>query len=475
MLASSLAVAVLLLHTSVATPAFNQTQAVVEASNKSSPSQAVSPAPTSTPDGQNSLVKRFRNEPPPPPPPPPPLPIPGTKLSWPNAASPVLEDRKEVQFVYRGERFRTPADVRAAGGFDSHAKRIFQGKHEKYRDMTEDLFHLGSSLYEHGTFSRDYSQYVSTSKLKAKAEDFAKKPNPDIVSYIYEIHSSRAMIDVDASLAGGRHYKHEKEFEVAAAYHIPWRLVRGWYSYRFVRDRGYVKGQWRPNQEYDFPKDGGPYSIAPQLAGWPEGHIAWQEEPWRKYQDRPVELWLNRFLYEKACNHDRALYNTMRPPLWANTLLLPGRFTSQKIRQGGARGPTRLDSRFSQRNTQAKRLNPHVVSPEPHKGPSVQRRRRKTETKQPDIRLAEREASSKPPAQQGRRQGSVKQPVLKPTQQRGQVNPSHRRSPQLSPQPFTRPRQLLHEISQLEAHAQSPGQRQALPPRSHQVWAPHRI
>lgn len=77
-------------------------------------------------------------------PPPPPLPPTGWKPEKPEPKP--LVDPPKAKMLYRGEYFRGPEDVKKADGFDSHAKRIFEGKHPDYGNgMNAELFKKGAA------------------------------------------------------------------------------------------------------------------------------------------------------------------------------------------------------------------------------------------------------------------------------------------------------------------------------------------
>ncbi|KAK2593434.1 hypothetical protein QQS21_008851 [Conoideocrella luteorostrata] len=229
-----------------------------------------------------------------PPPPPPPM-KPGWKPDKPQP-KPIVDPPK-AKVLYRGEYFRGPDEVKKAGSFDSHAKRIFEGKHPDYKDrMKAELFKKGSSLYEHAVFKNPVSSYVPTSRSLEEALKFAK--SADKVGYLYKIRASPDMVDVVGSLGGEDYFKHFKEQEVAGVYEIPWHRVESWQEVRRNAKTGeYERGKEVPNEDFIEPSDGeAAYLSHPELAGWPEGSVALENEFWAPYKDVPVEGMLNEHL-----------------------------------------------------------------------------------------------------------------------------------------------------------------------------------
>lgn len=249
------------------------------------------------------------------PPPPPPPPKDGTTT---QRQPEVPVEGPKFKILWRGEIFRTPEDVQAVGDFDSHAKRIFDGKHPDYPGgMTNEMFHKGSSLYEHGTYKNPFSHYIPTSTSEEEARKFATKPDLNKSGYVYKIRSSPDMVDVSASLGGTRHYKNAHEREVAGVYDIPWRQVEGWQKSTYnPTTKGYEVGEFVQNPKFALVDGAGTYSSQPSLAGFPEGHLAWGEKPWAQFKDVPVEGMLNEYVLKHRLNNDMEAFNKLRSSPW---------------------------------------------------------------------------------------------------------------------------------------------------------------
>ncbi|EOX7149555.1 enterotoxin A family protein, partial [Escherichia coli] len=97
----------------------------------------------------------------------------------------------------------------------------------------------------------------------------------------YVISPAPNMFDVNGVL--GRYSPHPYENEVAALGGIPFSQIIGWYRVNF----GVIETPMVRNRAYRSDLFHG-LNIAPnedgyRLAGFPDGHQAWREEPWRRY------------------------------------------------------------------------------------------------------------------------------------------------------------------------------------------------
>lgn len=319
MLLSSLAPFLLLLDTGGTTPTHKRVYNVYYPLRVDVPqSRNVAPFPLPPPPlplhpqaGAASTTQLKKRQPPAPPLQPPK----DWKLPKPPKSQPFVEGPKSKD-LWRGEIFRAPEDVRNAGGFDSHAKRIFEGKHPEYHDgMTTEGFKKGSSLHEHGVYKNPYSSYVPTSTSMEAAKNFAKKPGK--TGYLYKIRSSPDMVDVSGSLGGSQYYKNAHELEIAGVYDIPWGQVEGWHKIKHNPTTGeYDIGEFVRNSEFAPVKGEGAYLSHHSLAGWPEGHVAWENEWWAPFKDKPVEGMLNEYLLKYRFNDDVEAFNKLRPGKW---------------------------------------------------------------------------------------------------------------------------------------------------------------
>ncbi|OAA58242.1 Heat-labile enterotoxin, A chain [Cordyceps fumosorosea ARSEF 2679] len=294
-------------------------------------------------------AKLHARQPPPPPPPapgppPPPPPGGGAGSSWKDKPSAPSHVEIKVGDLWRGETFRKPEDVRKAGGFESHAKRIFEGTHPDYKTgMTQEAFKMGSSVYHHSKKTCSCSSYVSMSASKDEATNFASKQTAE-KTYVYKIRpETNKVVDVAGSLGGDRHLTWTKEKEIAGVYEVPWKQVLGWHEGTPTKAEGggseivfsefINKGDVYPDDP--LPEEvplTGEFEIRSELAGFPEGHLGRKESPWKKFNDVPVEGWLNEYMLERTFNKDKAKFKEARKgEEWAN---LP--CSSPKRKRAGA-------------------------------------------------------------------------------------------------------------------------------------------
>lgn len=176
--------------------------------------------------------------------------------------------------VFRADS-RTPAEMRAAGGFQPRGFMI-----NNYLHLAPDI-----SLYNHvrgaGLGSSIYSGYVSTTEDFSIALNFlrARSPNP---GFIYSIHVSPNFIDASATL--GDFYEHPHERELAALGGIRCQQITGWQSVDTTERENLQVSHFIPNPDYrpaifDRATSGG---AQPQLAGFPPDHQVFREgiQPW---------------------------------------------------------------------------------------------------------------------------------------------------------------------------------------------------
>ncbi|KAM3498811.1 hypothetical protein MY10362_007891 [Beauveria mimosiformis] len=272
-------------------------------------------------------AKLHVRQPPPPPPPGPPAPPPPGKApggSWKDKPTAPSHVKIKVGELWRGETFRKPEDVRKEGGFESHAKRIFEGTHPDYpKGMTQDAFKLGSSVYHHSKKTCSCSSYVSMSASKDEATNFASKQTAER-TYVYKIRPETSkLVDVAGSLGGDRHLTWTKEKEVAGVYEVPWKQVIGWHEGTPTKAEGggseivfsefINKGDVYPDDP--LPEEvplSGEFEIRSELAGFPEGHLGRTELPWKEFNDVPVEEWLNEYMLDRNFNMDKGKFTEAR-------------------------------------------------------------------------------------------------------------------------------------------------------------------
>ncbi|MEB6310532.1 enterotoxin A family protein [Escherichia coli] len=178
--------------------------------------------------------------------------------------------------LYRADS-RTPEDVENSGGI------LSRGQSESYERGTP----ININLFDHATGApsgntRYDDGYVSTTRTLSGAHNIGQNMFGGINEYyIYVIVGAPNMFDVNGVLR--RYSPHPYEQEVAALGGIPLSQIVGWYRVSF----GAIEGGMIRNPNYR----GGLFrglSIAPnsdgyRLAGFPDGHPAWRQEPWRNY------------------------------------------------------------------------------------------------------------------------------------------------------------------------------------------------
>ncbi|MFJ7171660.1 enterotoxin A family protein [Citrobacter freundii] len=184
---------------------------------------------------------------------------------------------------------RPPDEVRRSGGL------IPRGQDEAYERGTP----ININLYDHarGTpigNTRYNDGYVSTTTTLRQAHIIGQNILGGFNEYyIYVIAAAPNLFDVNGVL--GRYSPYPSENEYAALGGVPLSQIIGWYRVSF----GVIQGEMQRNRDYrrDFFQG---LSIAPnedgyRIAGFPEGHQAWGEQPWRNY----VEPQCRRDLWKK--------------------------------------------------------------------------------------------------------------------------------------------------------------------------------
>ncbi|XP_044724428.1 heat-labile enterotoxin alpha chain domain-containing protein [Hirsutella rhossiliensis] len=226
------------------------------------------------------------------------------------AVSKPAPDPEQPTTVWRGEKFRTPQEVEAAGGMFSRGLE----KQRRGETLTKEEIGSGSSLYEHAKGNRiANSQYVSTASDPALGLRFGRggDQNGESNGYLYRIHADTKAIDVDASL--GRYSPYKGQTENAFIGGIPFDQIEGWYELKGIKDtdvletikRGespgrveFIKNPKFNEEKYRNQKGSG---AQPQIAGFPETSDAWKEKPWNQYKDQKVLDNLGNFYWNKVC------------------------------------------------------------------------------------------------------------------------------------------------------------------------------
>ncbi|KAK2612035.1 hypothetical protein QQS21_002000 [Conoideocrella luteorostrata] len=160
-----------------------------------------------------------------------------------------------------------------------------------------DLSNAKFSIYEHShsSLGGGSSPYVSTSLRPQGAEIFA---SPGRVAYLYEIHATPNFIDTFTTLGGSKttstgepYLLHKSEREFLATGGIKWDQVVSYTKLADGRDTGKKDRKKIANDDYNKPKynnlkAGGPNY---ELAGFPDGHEAWKNEPWSKHKGADIK------------------------------------------------------------------------------------------------------------------------------------------------------------------------------------------
>ncbi|PFH55053.1 putative enterotoxin [Ophiocordyceps unilateralis] len=120
----------------------------------------------------------------------------------------ILPPGDRAHYVFHGDQ-RSPGEIRAAGGFLPRRQTRY------HRPTTFSLLH-----YAQGRWNR---AYVSTStQFGQAAVNFAGAGN-----YVYRIHITPNMIDVNDVLSASSPFPSQREY--AALGGIPWDAVQGWW------------------------------------------------------------------------------------------------------------------------------------------------------------------------------------------------------------------------------------------------------
>ncbi|HBA7004280.1 TPA: Heat-labile enterotoxin IIA, A chain [Escherichia coli] len=177
---------------------------------------------------------------------------------------------------YRADS-RTPDEIRRAGGILSRGQ---SDAYERGTPININLFNhasgtpTGNTRYDDG--------YVSTTNTVTSAHNIGQNMFGGLNEYyIYVIAPAPNMFNVNGVL--GRYSPHPYENEFAALGGIPVSQIIGWYRISF----GVLQGDMTRNPEYRNDLFRGMNIAANRdgyrLAGFPDGHRAWHEDPWREF------------------------------------------------------------------------------------------------------------------------------------------------------------------------------------------------
>ncbi|KAM3509868.1 hypothetical protein MY11210_006155 [Beauveria gryllotalpidicola] len=243
------------------------------------------PAPQGPPVPDRPPVPPWRTKPLPLPPPQPAEPPRPPKVKF--------ETEENPEFVFRGTA-SSPETVKARGGFFPRTTYESPGAYE--------LWPVQLSR-EPGVVID--TAYVSTSYFFELARCYPPCNN----QFVYHIRATPNFIDMPRSV---REYINVNAAEFDALGGIPWKQVRGWIDSSHIWndmiveetsntnfERLQTEGKYVLNPDYDpaydaFRAGGG----APQLVGFPEGHVAWTQEPWKAFQGRSAQEYAIEYMNE---------------------------------------------------------------------------------------------------------------------------------------------------------------------------------
>ncbi|KAM4058934.1 heat-labile enterotoxin alpha chain domain-containing protein [Hirsutella rhossiliensis] len=222
------------------------------------------------------------------------------------------------EIVWRGEHIRSSDKVYDADGFFSRGLEAIRKKEDISTTDADD----GSSLFMHSQgFNLKFSQYVSTTTSPEYALSYARdKKNPATTGYVYLIHADEKMIDARASL---REHGIYRELEQSVAGYVPADQIMGHYvvtrdnakSLLTADKRGFREDAFVPNPLYKAAKYEGKKGSGAQfqLAGFPKGSPAWEDDRWKEFADKSMADELDDFIKMKVCNNDLSCYKNFRP------------------------------------------------------------------------------------------------------------------------------------------------------------------
>lgn len=183
-----------------------------------------------------------------------------------------------VEKVYRAA-MESPVDIKTAGGF---YPRGMDGTRPAQPPPNINLWNHTNGAAT--GMARHDSGYVSTTT----SIGFAIRWVNDHLNhngYVYHIRATPNFIDVNLTL---RHYSpHSEELEQAALGVIHWSQIIGWQ--RVINGQ---TGEFVTNPDYrdrlyrDLSTSGAQF----QLAGFPDGHPAWANQPWLTYANCEMKL-----------------------------------------------------------------------------------------------------------------------------------------------------------------------------------------
>ncbi|KAK1991872.1 ADP-ribosylation [Colletotrichum falcatum] len=198
--------------------------------------------------------------------------------------------RTGPKFVYRGAS-RSPQQIQAAGGFlPKGLKTVGEVAPDislwNHVDVPEQFDNNSNSIL---VPTADDDGYVAFTKSYILALGYAFYTRQGDITWIYKVKTTPNMIDVTKTL--GKYNLYAEEDEFAALGGVKWDQIVSWYKVEKKRLHSFSWLWPNKNKDYNakrysgFRAGGAQYS----LAGFPPGHEAWNEEPWKQYKPCPGE------------------------------------------------------------------------------------------------------------------------------------------------------------------------------------------
>lgn len=212
-------------------------------------------------------------------------------LSWlllarPASSVPPEPSEKTATLVYRGD-IRPPWAVRLDGGF--HPTAPPDSEFENHYSLFNHVYNMDGIVLmsQYVSATRDAKIAAGFAELKLGGDFVQRSAANGDVGYVYHVQPTRNFIDVNKSLGRKNNAEWQEEKEIAALGGIRWTQVKGW----SVLGKGppteaLRTSRYEKNADYDAALDQAVASGAvPQLAGFPVGHLAWSQEPYKRFRN----------------------------------------------------------------------------------------------------------------------------------------------------------------------------------------------
>lgn len=190
-----------------------------------------------------------------------------------------------IKYVYRGDS-RSPEAIKDAGGFLPKGVDEFGSEGFRASNFVHAIWHAAPeiSLFKHvsgAPFNRsiDEGGYVFTTTSATVAQQIVQR-SPTGSGYVYKIRVAENMIDVVGTL--GKHDPRPAEKEYAALGGVKFDQVVSWRQFNATQVLDNA-AQVVNTDFVDVPNAvaGG---VQYQLAGFPVGHQAWNENLYKQYK-----------------------------------------------------------------------------------------------------------------------------------------------------------------------------------------------